>query len=78
MSGMQSDGYGSGAGSRGERAPPIWARDREDGKSNEMQSNTKFEESGDDEDEGQDDYLVDNFMDDLLSTTSEEDGIWID
>ena len=31
-----------------------------------------------DEDEGQDDYLVDNFMDDLLSTTSEEDGIWID
>lgn len=86
LSGMQSDGYGSGNGRR-QRTPPIWARDREDEESKQIQWNTKFDESEDDggdkrdDTDVNDDDFVDSFMDDLLDTTSDdtdEDGVWVD
>ena len=80
LSGMQSDGYGSGDGRRQRTPPPIWARDRDDEEGKETQWNTKFEGSEDDEEQGkQDDDLVDNFLDELLDSASdEEDGVWVD
>ena len=80
LSGMQSDGYGSGDGRRQRTPPPIWARDRDDKEGKETQWNTKFEGSEDDEEQGkQDDDPVDNFLDELLDSASDEEGgVWID